>query len=97
MSSKDTVDITRRIEAMAAQEDATRCYNYFKGSVSCNAEVNEECRVAMATWCRQVGSKLRLSPDTVWIAMSLCDRYVSSGRGRSQEVLGDRYKFQLGE
>lgn len=38
---------------------------------------------------------LELSSETVWIATRFLDRYVSSGKGKSQEALDDRHKFQL--
>merc|ERR1719203_2014631 len=49
----------------------------------------------MVTWITQVQRTLSLSSETVWIAMSFFDRYLSSGKGNSQEVLGSKREFQL--
>mmetsp|Transcript_29199 Transcript_29199/g.47928 ORF Transcript_29199/g.47928 Transcript_29199/m.47928 type:complete len:291 (-) Transcript_29199:109-981(-) len=81
------------IEAMRAQEETIRCCNYFQRN-ACN-DIDESCRKSMVVWCQQVQKALKLNPETVWIAMSFFDRYLSSGKGKSQEALEDRYKFQL--
>jgi hypothetical protein len=49
----------------------------------------------MANWCFQVVDTLGFSHETVGMTMSLFDRYLSSRRGRSQEVLDSRNMFQL--
>ena len=49
----------------------------------------------MVKWLQQVQSTLKLNPDTVWIAMSIFDRYLCSGRGGSVRALEDKCKFQL--
>merc|ERR1719203_352913 len=49
----------------------------------------------MVTWITQVQKTLSLSPETVWIAMSFFDRYLSSGKGNSRKVLGSKREFQL--
>lgn len=49
----------------------------------------------MVTWIQQVQTTLSLSPDTVFIAMSIFDRYLSSGKGNSTRVLKEQSKFQL--
>lgn len=60
-----------------------------------DSSVYEACRQPMIQWCHQVRRALKLSPDTIAIAVSCMDRYLDSGRCRSSEVLADRYKFQL--
>ena len=87
-------DILGHLDAMIDQEETTtRYFNYFKRDAQC--DINEECRKAMVTWVTHVQTTLSLSPETVWIAMSFFDRYLSSGRGNSQEVLKSKCKFQL--
>lgn len=49
----------------------------------------------MVTWITQVQKTLSLSPETVWIAMSFFDRYLSSGKGNSRKVLRSKREFQL--
>ena len=82
-----------QIEAMKAQEDTARCYNYFIRS-ACKG-VDEECRTSMVSWCHQMAKALSLKPQTSWIAISYFDRYLSSGKGKSISALADKYTFQL--
>lgn len=89
-------DVLRRLDAMRSDEDAAHCtYNYITKSKVADATIDEACRRAMVEWCFQVQRALDLSPETVSIAVSCMDRYLSSGKGRSPEALRDRYKFQL--
>ncbi|KAL3773697.1 hypothetical protein ACHAW5_008239 [Stephanodiscus triporus] len=89
-------DILGRLDAMLVQEAtaSTRCFDYFK-NLSKSGAVDETSRRAMVTWLRQVQVALSLSPDTVWIATSILDRYLCSGKGGSSLALEDRVKFQL--
>jgi len=91
----DTNDETlSRITAMRRQEDEVSCcINYLQ--LSTNNEIDAKCRTQMVTWCQQVQKALKLSPETVWIAISFFDRYLSSGKGKSRAALQDKYKFQL--
>lgn len=92
-SNNNNTDFLSRIEAMRAQEDATSsCYNYLESS---SRGINLASRTSMVQWCQQVQKALKLSSETSWIAISFFDRYLSSGKGRSQQALQDRYKFQL--
>ena len=93
ISSMDGLaDTFGRLEAMKAQEESTRCHNYFQRSACC---LHESCRKDMVIWLQQMQRALELSSETVWIATRFLDRYVSSGKGKSQEALEDRYNFQL--
>lgn len=87
------IDILSRLDAMQVQEESMRCHNYFRSNAC--IELNEECRQAMVTWLQQVQKTLSFSSETVWIAMSYFDRYLSSGKGESGRVLQSRRKFQL--
>ncbi|KAL7534930.1 hypothetical protein ACHAWF_004997, partial [Thalassiosira exigua] len=88
------VDISARLDAMSAQEKGTSlCHDYFQQSAS--KDVDEGCRASMVAWCRQVQTALDVHPDTVWIATSFLDRYLSSGKGHSKGALEDRHRFQL--
>ena len=91
----DTNDETlSRITAMRRQEDEVSCcINYLQ--LSTNNEIDAKCRTQMVSWCQQVQKALKLSPDTVWIAISFFDRYLSSGKGKSRAAIQDKYKFQL--
>lgn len=81
------------LKAMCSQEDAIATCNYLK--LSPNNIIDEKCRTAMVGWCQQIAMKLNLRPNTLWIAISFFDRYLSSGKGRSRAALRDKYVFQL--
>lgn len=86
----DLIDVLDRISAMRLQEGkTTRCRNYF------TYFVNRSCRKAMVDWCFIVVDSFDLSRETVAIAMSILDRYLSSGKGKSVEALQKKNKFQL--
>ena len=83
-----------RLAAMRAQEeDGTACHNYFVAAAGC--KVDESARPSMLAWCTAVQAGLGLAPETTWLAGSLLDRYLSSGRGNSAAALQDKYQFQL--
>lgn len=92
-------DILSRLDAMLVQEStsATRCFNYFKkrNVVGRTGDLDESCRKAIVIWLQQVQDTLKLSSDSVWMAMSMFDRYLCSGRGDSARALEDKCKFQL--
>jgi len=81
------------LKAMCSQEDAIATCNYLK--LSPNNIIDETCRTAMVGWCQAIAMKLNLRPNTLWIAISFFDRYLSSGKGRSRAALQDKYAFQL--
>lgn len=80
-----------RINAMRSREEKTKgCYNYF------TSIVDEPCRRAIVDWCFIVADSFDLSRETVGIAMSILDRYLSSdGEGKSAEALQSKQIFQL--
>ncbi|KAL3826236.1 hypothetical protein ACHAXA_006264 [Cyclostephanos tholiformis] len=88
-------DILCRLDAMLVKEatSSARCVNYFRSCVG--GGIDESCRLAMTTWLRQVQRQLDLSPDVVRIALSIFDRYLSSGRGGSDRALRNKSDFQL--
>lgn len=101
-TDNDNIDILARLDAMRVQEETARCINYFKrraptssSSSSRGDTLDQSARTAMVQWIQQVQKTLSLNPETVWIAMSYFDRYLSSGRGKSQSVLESRCQFQL--
>ena len=91
----DIHELIGRINAMRASEERyARCQNYF-AYCSESSDVDASCRKAMANWCFQVADTLSFSHETVGLAMSFFDRYLSSRRGKSQEALDSRNMFQL--
>jgi len=93
MINDNQTDILSRLDATRVQEATTICSNYFKNNAVACGDIDESCRKAMVTWVEQVQKTLKLSPETVWIAMSFFDRYISSDKGT--DVLKTRCKFQL--
>lgn len=96
-NNSHTTDIIERLNAMIVQESTTpSCFNYFNNNgATLNQDVNETSRKSMVTWITQVQTTLSLSPESVWIGMSFFDRYLSSNKGQSQQVLNSKAKFQL--
>lgn len=86
----EDIEVLERINAMRSQEEKTpMCQNYL------NSLVDSSCRKSMVDWCFIVVDSFDLSRETVWIGMSLLDRYLSSGKGRSVETKKSKQKFQL--
>lgn len=84
--SRNAVEL---INAMRSHEEATaRCIDYI------TPEVNATCRGLMINWCFTVVDALDLSRETVGIAVSILDRYLSSGKGKSFEAVKCTKSFQ---
>mmetsp|Transcript_15641 Transcript_15641/g.33020 ORF Transcript_15641/g.33020 Transcript_15641/m.33020 type:complete len:287 (+) Transcript_15641:161-1021(+) len=90
-TTKDSqIDVLDRINAMRLREEKiSRCKSYF------NSVINSACRKAMVEWLFICVDTFGLSRETVGVAMSILDRYLSSGNGKSAEVLENKQKFQL--
>jgi|EP00979_Chaetoceros_neogracilis_P003059 hypothetical protein len=57
--------------------------------------IDVECRVRMVEWCFQVVDFAKLGRETVNLAMSLLDRYLSVSCADAHEVILSRQKYQL--
>jgi hypothetical protein len=86
------------IQAMCRQEDspAYRVVDYLAQIPSSAVlAVDAECRSAMMKWCYQVADACKYNRgETVSIAMSCLDRFLSSSKP-GREILFDRNQFQL--
>lgn len=92
MASTNAIDIVNCIAAMHLQEQQTpRCINYFQRTTI----VDESCRAAMFNWLCQISDALSLNRETVGLAISLLDRFLSSCTTSSDRALADRSRFQL--
>jgi hypothetical protein len=81
--------VLERISAMISRDEKTaRCRNYF------TPQVDSTCRKLMVGWCFTVVDAFALSRETVGVAMSILDRYLSSGNGKSNEALKCTQTFQ---
>jgi len=93
-------DITSTIQVMRMQESkGYQCSDYLadrrrkRPQGSHALTVDAECRFKMAEWCYQVVDFCKFSRETVSIAMSYLDRYLSTEVGAP--ALEDRKVFQL--
>ena len=92
MINLDKSDIMECITAMHLQEQKTpRCINYFQRT----DVVDESSRNAMVNWLCQISDALSLNRDTVGLAMSLLDRFLSTNTESAKKALADKHKFQL--
>lgn len=92
-TSAETDDRTNcvldRINAMLSHEEtAARCSDYL------TVHVDATDRRKMVEWCITVVDALDLSRETVGIAFSILDRYLSSGGGDSAAALQCKQTFQ---
>jgi hypothetical protein len=98
-----TEDIASTLAVMGQQEASYRCDEYLssrptrltrpQAGTTRSPPVDAECRFKMAEWCFQVVDVCKFSRETVAIAMSYLDRYVSTATGLP--ALFDRKVFQL--
>jgi len=91
MMNKIESSIFDGLQAMCEQEEKTpRCQHYFTS----DSEIDESCRLAMLDWLATVANTLDFSKDTVWIAMSLFDRFAAC-KDKTGGVLKTKKSFQL--
>ena len=76
------------------EEQANACHNYF-AFCSSGSNVNRSSRKAIVDWSYEVADALDISNETVCIALSFFDRYLSSAKGKSQNALDDLSVFEL--
>ena len=90
-TNKRTRDALERIDVMRSHEEGTtkvRCVNYF------TPVVNATCRRLMIDWSFTVIDAFGLNRETVGMAMSILDRYLSSDKGKSNEARNSTKIFQ---
>jgi hypothetical protein len=81
--------VSERINAMRSHEEKTaRCHGYL------TPQVNVTHRKQMVEWCFGVADAFDMSKETVGVAVSIFDRYHSSGNGNSHEALKSLQAFQ---
>jgi len=91
----DNEDVIDRLLVMRKQEDTTYvCTDYLKTTMS-STMIDELCRSKMLTWCFQVADFGKFNRDTVVIAMSYLDLFLSSGAPQAMDVIKTRKAFQL--
>jgi hypothetical protein len=88
--NEDLINQLHAMRDLDKHKQDTRCHNnYFTD------EVDEDCRKKMVSWCFTVVDSFNLSRESVWRAMDLLDRYLSSGKGLSSKALENKQSFQL--
>jgi len=87
--------IAEQLEVMRRQEGtAYFCTDYLKEKI-CPQMIDELCRSKMLKWCFQVADCGLCQRETVVVAMSYLDRFLSSGTQRAMDVIKTRQKYQL--
>jgi hypothetical protein len=92
--SLDSTQVFDRINVMKIQEATSyRCSDYLSRAPSNHADI--WCRTKMIEWCFQVVDFIEFKRETVIIAVSYLDRFLSSRSERAVRVAEDRKEFQL--
>jgi len=99
--------VADQIRAMQLQEDTNYCCRDYLHShnlydqvcadvrLSATKPVDEECRKKICKWFYELIDLFELSRDTVAIAMSYLDRFLSSSSKRARRSFYDRKEYQL--
>jgi len=88
-------EVIDRLGVMRKQEDTTYvCSDYLELATS-PSMINELCRTKMLEWCFQVTEFGKFKRDTVVMAMSYLDLFLSSGSTRAIDSIKTRREFQL--
>jgi hypothetical protein len=99
LDSATVRDVVAAIAAMTGQEGVYCSSHYlghdlFSGSaIEIGDCVNQESREKLCCWCFQLVEFLGFSRETVWVAFSCLDRFLSTPRGEA--YLASKEKFQL--
>lgn len=93
----DQEEIKDRLGVMRRQEQSHCCSDYLQLPSSCEqgGAIDQLCRLKMTQWCFNVVDYIKFRRETVCIAMSYLDRFLSSGCPRAQQVINCRRKYQL--
>mmetsp|Transcript_33613 Transcript_33613/g.62100 ORF Transcript_33613/g.62100 Transcript_33613/m.62100 type:complete len:318 (-) Transcript_33613:33-986(-) len=103
LANMQTEATCERIAAMLLVEDqpAYRCRRYLDdSSTSCPAasagdKVNADCRTKMIDWSSYIVDYCGFDRETVSVAVSFVDRFLSNQKKTASAVLSDRRQFQL--
>jgi len=91
----DATEISDRIQVMRKQEDTVYfCIDYLKKEI-CPQMIDKLCRSKMLKWCFQVADCGLCQRETVVVAISYLDRFLSSGMPRAIDVIKTRSEYQL--
>lgn len=94
-------EIIDRLHTMKKQEESSsyQCADYLASPitnpVASQNTVDAWCRSKMVEWFFQVTDSIGFSRDTVIIATSFLDRFLSTGSAKAISVIQDRNEYQL--
>lgn len=96
-------DVSDQLQVMRAQEDSPtyKCQNYIKCKATIEQNppplrpIDEECRSKMVQWCYQIVEFAEFKLETVSIAMSFLDRFLSSDHPNAKKAIACRKEYQL--
>jgi len=89
-------EINDRLEVMRRQEETTySCSDYLNETVKTTKMIDQLCRQKMLKWCFQVVDFAQFKRETVVIAMSYLDQFLSSGSPRAIDAIKNRKGYQL--
>uniref|UniRef100_A0A7S4J0F2 Cyclin-like domain-containing protein n=1 Tax=Odontella aurita TaxID=265563 RepID=A0A7S4J0F2_9STRA len=103
LSDLETEATYDRIAAMRLVEDAPayQCSSYLNEDLpshpmtSANDSIDADCRAKMVNWSLSIVDYCGFNRETVAVALSFVDRFLSQRTTAATEVLSDRRKFQL--
>lgn len=90
------MEILDRLKVMKEQEATTyQCTDYLQNHIGTPGAIDDWCRFKMVEWCFQVVDFIGFSRETVCIAMSYLDRFLSNGNPRAIAIIRSRKDYQL--
>jgi hypothetical protein len=93
---RERSEIMDRLKVMKAQEVTTYlCSDYLENLPKSSDNIDEWCRLKMIGWCFQVIDYISFRRETVIIAISYLDRFLSAGSPRAKSVMHSRKEYQL--
>lgn len=94
--SRKRFETLDRLTVMKAQEITTyRCSDYLETLPQSSDNIDEWCRLQMIGWCFQVIDYIHFNRETVIVAISYLDRFLSGGSPRAKIVMRNRKEYQL--
>lgn len=94
-SAIEISEILERLSVMRKQECIYRVDDYLQNVSQQSTNVDAWCRSKMVLWCYSVIDYVSFNRETVLIAISYLDRFISTGSDRARVVVKDRREYQL--
>jgi len=94
-SAVETSELLERLSVMRKQECIYRVDDYLQNIPQHSTNVDAWCRSKMVLWCYSVIDYVSFNRETVLIAISYLDRFISTRSERARLVVKDRREYQL--